>query len=130
MPALTKDTNTEDEALISPIQPSPKNAYRPICSDISEDNQSDMEKLNSPKIVEQPKPPPLPKALKSPPNLPNMKCSVRVKKLPGEYSAISAITSILDFTLLHYVQKLIFNSRLFLMTKQISLQINSSCNIK
>ena len=41
--------------MISPMEPSPKhpNVYRPKVSDISEDDQSDLEKLNSPKLVDQ-----------------------------------------------------------------------------
>merc|ERR1712029_1293923 len=98
--------------------PIARNVYRPKCSDISEDDQSDMEKLNSPRIAACPQhvqassqaSPNIPKRVKSPavlpkpspglkspststkspriasqmspPNIPNMKCSVRVRKLP------------------------------------------------
>ena len=135
------------------MEPSPKqNIYRPKVSDISEDDQSDLEKLNSPKLVDQmkqaqvcipklmrsptagskTKSPVLPKTkspvpkskspvltkTKSPavpkskspvptkpkgqvpkpkspvPNLPNMKCSVRVRKLPSPKGKVMLGSSI------------------------------------
>merc|ERR1711976_242878 len=125
IPTLNKEIIEESDdnaSMISPmIEPSPpiaRNVYRPKCSDISEDDQSDMEKLNSPRIAACPQhvqassqaSPNIPKRVKSPavlqksspglkspsaatkspriasqmspPNIPNMKCSVRVRKLP------------------------------------------------
>ena len=127
------------------MEPSPKhpNVYRPKVSDISEDDQSDLEKLNSPKLVDQMKQAQvcIPKLMRSPsstsskatkspvlskskspvpkgknpmptkqpkgqgpkpispvPNLPNMKCSVRVRKLPSPKEKIDIFDQLIAST--------------------------------
>merc|ERR1711879_166152 len=139
------DDEDDTESMISPMEPSPKhpNVYRPKVSDISEDDQSDLEKLNSPKLVDQMKQAQvcIPKLMRSPsstsskaikspvlskskspvpkgknpmptkqpkgqgpkpispvPNLPNMKCSVRVRKLPSPKEKIDIFDQLIAST--------------------------------